>query len=169
MESMVTTGSVTQLWQGLVREAETRMRTRLEESLESYLVFTLVRHSRDAMLAGRTLALEYLDGIELSGELRQDRLRDVGDRCLLIAGLFPEQAQRRRVSRDYYLDLGSAAYRELGHDRQLVLAQLYGELAETFMLLVRVLLHVRQAQADGDAATAGLRSSLLVAVSRRLQ
>lgn len=168
MESMVTTGSVTQLWQGLVREAETRTRTRLEESLESYLVFTLVRHSRDAMLAGRTLALEYLDGIELSGELRQDRLRDVGDRCLLIAGLFPEQAQRRRVSREYYLDLGSAAYRELGQDRQLVLAQLYGELAETFMLLVRVLLHVRRG-ADGVDEADSLRSSLLVAVSRRLQ
>ena len=54
----LTTGTVTQLWHALLREGEQRARIALPETHESYLVFALVRLSRDALLTGRTLALE---------------------------------------------------------------------------------------------------------------
>ncbi len=139
----LTTGTTAQLWQDLIHEAGQRCATTLDETAESYLVFTLVRHSRDAWLTGRTMALELLDGMAHIGNLRGERLRDVGDRCLLIAGLFAGQVLRRRVSAGYYIDLGRSAYRELGEADRSALAGLYAQLAERFASLVAVLRQVR--------------------------
>ena len=139
----LTTGAAAQLWQALIREAGQRSATTLDETAESYLVFTLIRHSRDAWLTGRTMALELLDGMAHAGSLRDERLRDVGDRCLLITGLFAGQTARRRVSAGYYIDLGRGAYRELGEADRSALARLYAQLADRFASLVAVLRQVR--------------------------
>lgn len=162
MDEQVETGSVTRLWQSVLERAQSHAQLRLPESQESYLVFTLVRHSRDAVLAGRTLALEFLDGLAGERALREDRLRDVGDRCLLIAGLFPGLGVRRCVGPDYYRDLGCAAYRELGSQPGSVLAGLYAELAQAFQVLVRVLGRVRV----GHDAQPGLPALAAIAASR---
>ena len=160
MRTAMTTGSVCELWQGLVREAEDRAAVRVDEDQESYLVFTLVRHSRDQVLVARTLALELLDGLALPGELGSERLRDVGDRCLLLAGLFPEQSRRRCVDEAYYLELGRSAYGELGSRRRDALAELYARLAQAFAPLVRILRHVRtDATHAGDGVPLPSRSS----------
>ena len=143
MPETVRTGTPTQLWQGLLEQAQAQARARLPESQESYLVFTLVRHCRDGLLPGRTMALEWLDGLSQAGAVRGERLRDVGDRCLLLAGLFPGQAARRQVDPGYYLALGRSAYGELGQARGEPLAALYAELASAFAGLVRVLAGIR--------------------------
>ena len=103
-------GAAAELWQSLVREACTRCGQALDEAQESYLVFVLLRHQRDGHLLARTQALEWLEAQLRVGSARSDALRDVGDRCLLIAGLFPALAQRRRVSVEYFIDLGRGAY-----------------------------------------------------------
>lgn len=139
----LTIGATAQLWHDLIRDAEHRACTALDEAAESYLVFTLLRHSRDAWLTDRTMALEWLDGMAHIGALRGERLRDVGDRCLLIAGLFAGQTTRRRVSSGYYIDLGRSAYRELSDAERSALATLYGQLAGTFTCLVAVLRELR--------------------------
>lgn len=139
MTTTMALGAVTQLWHTLVRDAEVRAHIELTENQESYLVFTLVRHCRDSLLSGRILSLELLDSLSATRDIRDERLRDVGDRCLLIAGLFPEQMRRRCVSEGYYADLGRIAYAELGTRLHSALASLYAELAETFRWLVDVL------------------------------
>ncbi|MDZ3823780.1 MAG: hypothetical protein U0S76_09265 [Pseudoxanthomonas sp.] len=143
MPEAVRTGTPTQLWQGLLAQAQAQVRARLPESQESYLVFTLVRHCRDGLLPGRTMALELLDGLSQAGVVRGERLRDVGDRCLLLAGLFPGQAARRQVDPGYFLALGRSAYGELGQVRGEPLAGLYAELSNAFAGLVRVLAGIR--------------------------
>jgi hypothetical protein len=94
-------GSALALWQGLVAEGEDSAGVRLSETTESYLVFLLMQHLRDGALAGRALALEWLSALERVGTLRAEQLREVGDRSLLIAGLYPGLAERRRVGREY--------------------------------------------------------------------
>lgn len=131
------------LWKRLINEAERRAGFALEETLESYLVLVLMRHSGDAELGHRLMALEYLQGQSALGTLRRDGLRDVGDQCLLIAGLFPERARRRRVPVSYFIDVGSGAYRDLSDALRAGFAELYASLAETFEDLVRVLLAAR--------------------------
>jgi len=77
-------------------------------------------------------------------QAREQDLRDVGDRCLLIAGLYPELAGRRRVPQRYFVELGQHAYDELAHATRAALADLYARLVRLFARLVRVLVEVRQ-------------------------
>lgn len=149
------TGTATELWQRLVREATDRAQVELAETQESYLVFTLAGHMRDALIAGRVLALELVDGLWLDADAREERLRDVGDRCLLVAGLFPALARRRNVSAGYYADLGCFAYDTLAARRRDAMAALYAELAEGFRALVRVLRSIRHEPVFTVDASAG--------------
>lgn len=144
MADILTGPTPTELWRELVREGEERSGARLDEDTESYLVFTLMRHDRDAPLASRIMAIEFLSALERGGRLREQDLRDVGDRCLLIAGLYPELAERRRVSQRYFVELGQHAYDELAHATRAALADLYARLVRLFARLVRVLIEVRQ-------------------------
>lgn len=136
-------GAQAELWQALVREGCERSGQRLDESCESYLVFALLRHQRDAHLLARTQALEWLHAQSQVGALRADALRDVGDRCLLIAGLYPALAQRRRVRVDYFVELGRGAYHGVAEASRAAYAALFAQLADTYHELVRALQAMR--------------------------
>ncbi len=139
MTRIISNATSTALWQSLVRDAARSARIVLDEELESYLVFTLMRHLRDAGMISRLLALDFLDALLLGGRQRQRALGETGDRCLLIAGLFPGQMQRRHVSTSYFLQLGIAAYRCRAEQARDALAELYDHLASAFTVLVRAL------------------------------
>src|SRR3569833_1614669 len=112
--------------------------------LVCYLVFLLMRFTEKPEIAASVMALDYLRSMQLSGHLAQDQLREVGDKCLLYSGLFPERAARRRVKVSYFVDLGRSAYQHLsgrlGHDA----ATLYQRLAYTFVGLMDVLQTMRE-------------------------
>lgn len=135
-------GTPAELWQALVREAGQRIARPLDESREHYLVFVLLRFQRDAHLLSRTQALAWLHAQDQFGSVRADALRDVGDACLLIAGLFPGVAQRRRLSVDYFIDLGRGAYSEVA-DSRCNDAGLFVQLTESYRELVRTLAALR--------------------------
>lgn len=143
MTRILTEDTQTALWQALVHEAERRAGHDLDETLESYLVFVLMRHLRDQGLGREALALEYLHAQATVGLAGHERLQKTGDHCLLLAGLFPERARRRRVPVSYYIDLGRGAYRDLGDSLRASIAELYAQLAEGFENLVEVLLAAR--------------------------
>jgi len=161
MTAILTDTAAVALWQDLIREAGRNGAATLDEDSESYLVFLLMRHLRDAGLAGRVFALDYLQALQDSP--RPEALRDVGDRCLLIAGLYPHQAQRRLVGLDYFLTLGSQAYAELAAVARTAWAELYRALATHFARLVRVLVQVRRIGSGLDAISALDRHSLALA------
>lgn len=144
MKNLVLHTNPTAQWHALVNEAQVAANCRLEEDLESYLVFVLMRFAGAPELAARVMALDYLQSILASGRQRETRLRDVGDQCLLYSGLFPEQAEHRRVSIDYFVDLGRTAYHELSALLQNGSAQIFNQLATDFVRLMDVLLAMRE-------------------------
>ncbi|MDQ3511198.1 MAG: hypothetical protein M3414_05870 [Pseudomonadota bacterium] len=132
-------GTPLQLWYDLVRDGEDRVRTRLPEMIESYLVFVLQRHQGDAVMGQRIMALDWLGGQQLAGRERADAMRDVGDRCLLIAGMFPRLAERRNLQPGYYAALGRTAYAEVAAVARAGYAELFALLAQAFDTMLRVL------------------------------
>lgn len=142
-ELILKTGATAQ-WQQLVCDAESRCGARLDEDAQSYLVFLLMRYLRRSDLLRRLLAMAYLQAMASQGRRRADRLRDVGDECLLLGGLFPGQIRRRRVTLEYVIDLGRGAYGELGASDGCDLAGLFGKLAQDFPLLLDVLGELRR-------------------------
>lgn len=105
-------------WHALLNDAQQSCALQLEESLESYLVFLLMRFSKEPSIAHSVLGLEFLEGHQLDSEhARQQQLKEVGDKCLLFAGLFPARAIRKRVKISYFVQLGQSAYAEnTAHD-----------------------------------------------------
>jgi hypothetical protein len=139
MTELILEPTVTAQWQRLVRDAVRDSTHDLGEDLESYLVFLLMRFAQDSTLTHRVMALEYLKGLSARGEARNNALRDVGDQCLLVAGVFPHQAERRMVRLSYFVELGQSAYEQLSMFLGRSTAQLYGELSNAFVSLIEVL------------------------------
>lgn len=134
-------GDISQ-WQALVAEAEELSGVQLDEDLESYLVFTLMRYLRRPEMAQRILALDFLEAFQQSHPQRSEALRDVGDQCLLFSGLFPRRAERRRVRVSYYVKLGRSAYQNLA-DSLSKTADLFALLAEEFITAMDTLQAIR--------------------------
>lgn len=143
MTTPIVHGPAAELWRQVLRESGARSGEQLNEEREAYLVFALLRHCQDAALLRRIMALEYLDAFEASGMQRVDALRDVGDRCLLLSGLYPSLAERRRVSLRYYIDIGQGAYSAVGELARRVYGDLFAQLAEGFESMVRILAGIR--------------------------
>lgn len=146
MADLILEPTSTAQWQSLVRKASANMSRRLNEELESYLVFLLARGCAQTDLLERVVALEYLRGLESRGAARKERLREVGDHCLLFAGLFPHLARKRLISISYFVQLGCNAYRLLAETLNHTAARLYCDLSCTFVMLVDILHSMREQQ-----------------------
>ncbi len=129
-------------WHALVAEAQAACELNLDEALESYLVFLLMRFAGRADLARRIMALEFLEA-QRGSVTQVDRLRDVGDQCLLFSGLFPQVAERRLVRVSYFVGLGRSAYDQLAVLLDRKRDALYGRLADAFVAVMDVLQAMR--------------------------
>jgi len=143
MASLILEPTITAQWQALIQEAEGNTHLKLAEDLESYLVFLLIRFNSHPEIAKSVLALEFLNSHYLVGKQQQDYLRDIGDKCLLFAGLFPGRAETKRVKISYFVEMGQSAYSSLAALTKLKVAELYAEVSEGFVSLMDVLQAVR--------------------------
>jgi len=125
-------------WHALVNEAQASTRLILHENMESYLVFLLMRFSQSPELAESVLAIDFLNAMQTAGTRQIDALRAVGDKSLLLCGLFPGVAEKRHVNLSYFTDLGQAAYLTVS-ELQATEAALYHELSAQFTTLQNIL------------------------------
>jgi hypothetical protein len=143
LDQLITGPNELAQWHTLVQQAEHSYGCQLDETMESYLVFTLMRFMRQQNLGAQALALDFLDARNQPKSLRLEQLRDIGDQCLLLSGLFPQRAQKRLVRVSYYVKMGRSAYQHLGTQIERTSAELYHQLAETFILLMDLLQTIR--------------------------
>ncbi len=150
MNQLVVEPSETSQWYRLVLDAEELTQQQLSEDLENYLVLTLSRFSQRPEMVNTIFALSYLNGVGASGKERYIRLRDIGDQCLLFAGFFPEQAEKRLVSFGYFVELGRAAYYEIANAQREESAELFGQLVLNYVDVLRVLHAIRGMDAEKE-------------------
>ena len=131
-------------WHALVYEAQANSQLVLTENTESYLVFLLMRFSQTTQLMESVIALDFLEAMSLSGRRRVDLLQDVGDKSLLLCGLFPGIAHKRRVGIEYFSDLGQSAYLTVSELQDNQLSELYLQLSDQFITMRHVLQAMRQ-------------------------
>ena len=133
MRKIVLHPTPTAQWHSLVCEAEVASNIYLDEELQSYLVFLLMRYLDKPGMAAKILAMDYIDSMLSTGLAQEVKLRDVGDVCLIHAGLFPQRAKRKRVSEQYFVDLGCGAYQQLSVVVENQVADLYYRLSQSFL------------------------------------
>lgn len=132
-------------WRKLVTEGQLRAGLQLTESIENYVVITLDAHTEHIALANTTIAIDYLNNINVNSLHNFKMLRHVGDQCLILAGLFPERAKRKNVSPNYFQHIGENAYYVLSfstHFKQSNRALFY-QLFENFSDLIKILKSTR--------------------------
>lgn len=139
MSRIIIEKTATHHWHELVQDAEKDCHQQLGEELESYLVFLLMRFMRKTEISQSVMAERYLRGIQLQGAERNQELQEIGDECLLFSGFFPKIARKRRVSVQYYVELGRSAYDQLSSVMRKSTAPLFQQLAERFIACMEVL------------------------------
>lgn len=131
-------------WYSLVCDAGSLAGHRLEEDVESYLVLTLDHFTTEIKLASTVLALDFLASINMPNQADAMKLREVGDQCLILSGLFPERALRKHVSLDYFIELGKGAYHSISHQESHPYdPELFYQLSLNFVGLMDILHHMR--------------------------
>lgn len=140
-------------WQALVKDAESSSNLRLNNELESYLVFLLGRFNQRPDIANCILAKEYLVGLTKGFAGQRDCLREVGDKCLLFAGFFPEQAEKRQVKIKYFIELGQTAYVQVASLSKAASATLYNALSCDFVNLIEILHAIRSLSDSANELT----------------
>ncbi len=138
MEILVNSTS-TALWHDIIHDAEKSCAIALQEELESYLVFLLMRYINRPELIKQVFALEFLKGAQGTSAKQHLVLQDVGDKCLLFAGLYPKAAEKRLVRVSYFVNIGQAAYGAISRKHD----DLYELLGKQFVPLMDVLQSIR--------------------------
>lgn len=144
MSKLVVEPTITSQWQKLVKDAAITSEYKLDDELESYLVFLLMRNADRPEMTDSVLALEYLQGMLNEGTQRTEQLREVGDKCLLYSGLFPEHAYHKHVHIHYFIDIGQASYQQIAETLQRSYAKMYQRLSEYFVMLMEILQTIRE-------------------------
>ena len=144
MGSLIFHSSATAQWYTLIGEATSSAGVKLNAELESYLVFMLMRNVTKQTLFEQAVATEFLESYAYRGQLRQHQLREVADKCLLYAGLFPKYGRRFRLNENYYTKIGRSAYWQLADTTEEDLSLLYSQLCTKFTILKNVLIAARK-------------------------
>lgn len=143
MKSLILHPTDISQWHALVNEAEAATRLVLNENTESYLVFLLKRFTQTTQLLESVVAMDFLESMNVFGKRQIDLLRDVGDKSLLLCGLFPGIADKRHVTIEYFSNMGKAAYLTAGELQEKSSAELYFQLSAQFLMMQQILQAMR--------------------------
>ena len=113
MTAQILDGNNMEHWYALIRDCQIAQEVNLSETVEHYLVAMLMRHIDHTELLESILAIEFLNSQQQPTQQRKVKLQVVGDKCLLLSGLFPGFVAKRNVTEDYLISLGRTAYHHL--------------------------------------------------------
>ncbi|MBA3660573.1 MAG: hypothetical protein H0W64_02500 [Gammaproteobacteria bacterium] len=133
--NLLTGGTTIGLWHHVIKQAEDQCSVTLKQELEAYLVSLLARYIDKPEMAKQIFATAFLEAINQRDRMRHISLQNVGDGCLLFAGLFPQAAERRQAKVSYFVDVGRSAYANISHASD----DIYNMLAMDFVVLMDVL------------------------------
>ncbi|MBS0350833.1 MAG: hypothetical protein JSR33_06570 [Proteobacteria bacterium] len=133
-------------WQSLIAEAAEQAGYHCDDQIQHYLAITLDHFTTDHHLCSAVIALDFLLALSTIGQEGGGKVRQVGDECLLLAGLFPERAKRKQVPLEYFVRIGQQAYHLLthAHFQWLYDQKLFNKLSEEFPNLINVLQTMRK-------------------------
>ena len=129
-------------WRALLTHAQIAGGVRISPAAEEYMISMLFRQIGIEMI-GMDPEIGLLD--RLNQMLMADTVDPalIGDQCLLLAGLFPENAIRKGIPVAYFVQVGRNAYREYASRYG---SDLHALLGDEFVLAMDTLQTVRLLQ-----------------------
>jgi len=128
-------------WYSLLLDAKKLTGYQFNESLENYLLVTLDHYITKSNIGSSLIAIDLLKSTQMGCPRNGAQLREVGDQCLLLSGLFPERATGKNVSLSYLIGMGRQAYLALTDCRlrEEFNPELYKDLSQNFIGLMDLL------------------------------
>ncbi|WP_119343986.1 hypothetical protein [Facilibium subflavum] len=123
----------------LVQEGEKNSGVFLEEDLQAFIVYALLRNIRNNALKDFVFAEELLSAIQ---SMSIKRLEVILDHALIYAGMYPKRVKKAGLSKTYYCDIGISASEHLSvyHAKlRSSYEEVYRKIAKQFDELVYVL------------------------------
>lgn len=133
-------------WYALINRAQVASDYYLQPDVENYLVYVLACMSSEFnfMPSRAVVGKDSLPATRK--ERRLEDIRLIGEQSLIVAGLFPDHAQRTGIPLLYLMDKGRTAYRELSGSCPG--NYIYAYLSEYYFKVVDVLQKVSQICGD---------------------
>ncbi|MFZ9036119.1 MAG: hypothetical protein ACO2ZM_08380 [Francisellaceae bacterium] len=123
----------------LVTEGEKNAGIFLDQDLQSFVVYALLRNIKNHQLKEFVFAQELLSAVN---DMNIKRLEIVLDHALIYAGMYPKRAVKAGLSEHYYCDIGISASEHLSicHAKlRSSLARVYKQISWHFDELVCIL------------------------------
>ena len=92
----------------LIKRAESELTVNLPHEIEAYTVHLFAHYLDKPLINTEPLGIKLLSSNQMPAHVRKQTLKEVGDECLLIHAM--EWGKQRWPSREYYAELGQAAY-----------------------------------------------------------
>lgn len=137
--SIIIETNATEAFYNLIIDAEKNSGIFLEQDLQAFVVYALLRNIHNHKLKELVFAETLLSAID-KPDIKN--LESIVDQALIYAGMFPKRARKVGVSKYYYHDIGITASVWLSnHYAQLQSSyyQVYDKVAKDFNNLVQVL------------------------------
>ena len=97
-------------WHHLIQLAQAHSGYHFEENLEHYIMITLDSFTHKVDLGSNIIAIDYLQHQNIESAYDLQCLRNTGDQCLILAGLFTENIKHKYVSTNYIINIGRSCY-----------------------------------------------------------
>ena len=91
---------------------------------------------------GDPLAFRLARALDTGGTEQRERLRQLGDFSLFVAGFFSDSFRRRAVDVDYYVSMGEYAYGSLSQRDEDTFAEVFSDLSNRFVGFADVLAEI---------------------------
>jgi hypothetical protein len=138
--------SPAEFFKEMVEDSLARQRMQTGDMTSYYLVDLLCRFIRLDGRApadfGEPLAFRLARALESGGSEQRERLRQLGDFSLFVAGFFSDSLKRQAVDVDYYVSMGEYAYGSLSHRDEDTFTEVFSDLATRFVGFADVLAEI---------------------------
>lgn len=134
-------------WYSMIEKAKIISGYNFSDSVQHYLVLTLRHFTTNKDIASKVLAIDFLTHSEMNTANDQRSIRDLGDHCLVLSGLFPERIVKKNISLNYVIGIGKQSYRLLSTANspsvKYIDKKLFSHLDMNFVGLMDLLNHIR--------------------------
>lgn len=129
------------VWHALMTKSQLVSKIQLPHPVDVYLSDLVIRTMQARAVAGEQ-AYETLIACSEQNDLHQ-----LGDECLVLAGLMPERAIQEEIPVSYFVNVAYRAYSQLGDDCG---ERIYTALAENLIDCIDVLHTLRELEVGGS-------------------
>jgi hypothetical protein len=133
------------LWNDIFKLAEKKAGFNFDESLKHYLTVTLDFFTTQPHISQHIISMDFLIHSNAESSFDLKCLRDTGDRCLILSGLFPNFIKHKNISSSHIINIGRQAYGIISSSRNYTMFNhaLFEKLRDNFPSLSKTLTHIR--------------------------